>query len=41
MDAKVFRTTHSLHSFFVKKKLTPMAVMYQVQYPLVSGTGAG
>ena len=24
-----------------KKKLTPMAVMYQVRYPSVSGTGAG
>ena len=40
MHAKVFRSTHSLHSFFMKKKLTPMAVMYQVRYPSVSGTGA-
>ena len=27
--------------FQSSKKLTPMVVMYQVQYPSVSGTGAG
>jgi len=39
MDAKVFRIT--LSSFFLcGKKLTPMAIVYQVRCPSVSGTGA-
>ena len=31
----------TLSSSFFVKKLTPMAAMYQVRYPSVSGTGAG
>ena len=37
---ETFRKSRCLYSFFVTKKLTPMAVVYQVRYPSVSGTGA-
>ena len=36
-----FFELHTLFILSLWKKLTPMAVMYQVRYPSVSGTGAG
>ena len=37
---ETFRKSRCLYSFFVTKKLTPMAAMYQVRYPPVSGASA-